>query len=163
MMFRKMRRARQELPMEETEQILFSGTSGVLALLGDEDYPYAVPLSYVYHDGKIYFHGAMDGHKADAVRRHSKASFCVIASDDVIPSRFTTHYRSVIAFGRVREVEDAAEKREAIMALAKRYGMQYMERGEQEIRDEWDKLCMIALDIEHMTGKESLELMQSRK
>ena len=162
-MFRKMRRARQELPMEETEQILFSGTSGVLALLGDEDYPYAVPLSYVYHDGKIYFHGAMDGHKADAVRRHSKASFCVIASDDVIPSRFTTHYRSVIAFGRVREVEDAAEKREAIMALAKRYGMQYMERGEQEIRDEWDKLCMIALDIEHMTGKESLELMQSRK
>ena len=122
-MFRKMRRARQALSHEETELILRSGTSGVLALLGDEDYPYAVPLRYVYHDGRIYFHGAMDGHKADAVRRHSKASFCVIAADDVIPSRFTTHYRSVIAFGRVREVEDAAEKREAIMALAKRYGM----------------------------------------
>ena len=161
-MFRKMRRARQALSHEETELILRSGTSGVLALLGDEDYPYAVPLSYVYHDGRIYFHGAMDGHKADAVRRHSKASFCVIAADDVIPSRFTTHYRSVIAFGRVREVEDAAEKREAIMALAKRYGMQHMERGEQEIREEWTNLFMIALDIEHMTGKESLKLMQSR-
>ena len=162
-MFRKMRRTGQALPMEEIEQILASCTSGVLALLGDEDYPYAVPLSYVYHNGKIYFHGAMDGHKADAVRRHDKASFCVIAADDVVPARFTTRYLSVIAFGRVREVLDTAEKRESLMALAKRYGMQHMERGEKEIRDEWNNVCMIALDIEHVTGKGSLELMQGRK
>ena len=120
-MFREMRRARQALSHEENEQILRCGTSGVLALLGDEDYPYAVPLSYVYHEGKVYFHGAMDGHKADAVRRHDKASFCVIAADDVIPSRFTTHYRSVIAFGRIRVVEEPQEIRQALLLLAEKY------------------------------------------
>lgn len=161
-MFRPMRRFRQQLPQEEAESILRRTTSGVLALLGDEDYPYAVPLSHVYHNGKLYFHGAMDGHKADAVRRHPKASFCVIAADDVVPQRFTTHFESVIAFGRVREVKDPQEKREAIEALALRYGAQHMARGRAEIKDEWDRLLMIVLDIEHMTGKQSRELMESR-
>lgn len=161
-MFRPMRRIRQQLPHEEAESILRRTTSGVLALLGDEDYPYAVPLSHVYHNGRLYFHGAMDGHKVDAVRRHPKASFCVIAADDVVPQRFTTHFESVIAFGRVREVKDPQEKREAIEALALRYGAQHMERGRAEIQDEWDRLFMIALDIEHMTGKQSRELMESR-
>ena len=161
-MFRQMRRTRQELPKNEAEAILHAGTSGVLALLGDEDYPYAVPLSYVYHNGKLYFHSGRNGHKADAVRKHDKASFCVVAQDDVVPSRFTTRYRSVIAFGRVREVQDAAEKRESMIALARRYGMGHMERGNAEIEESWDHLLMIALDIEHMTGKESLELTESR-
>ena len=152
-MFRKMRRSAQQLSHEETEGILRSSTSGVLALLGDEDYPYAVPLSHVYHNGTLYFHGAKDGHKADAVRRHDKASFCVIAADDVIPSQFTTRYRSAIAFGRVREVTDPGEKREAITALALRFGAAHMDKGEQEIHVEWDHLFMIALDVEHLTGK----------
>ena len=161
-MFRSMRRIRQQLAHEEAEAILRRTTSGVLALLGDDDYPYAVPLSHVYHNGKLYFHGAMDGHKADAVRRHAKASFCVIAADDVVPHRFTTRYRSVIAFGRVREVKDANEKREAITALAMRYGAAHMARGREEIAQEWDHVCMLALDIEHMTGKESKELTDER-
>ena len=162
-MFRKMRRFRQQLPQEEAELILRSSTSGVLALLGDDDYPYALPMSHVYHNGKLYFHGAMDGHKADAVRSHPKASYCVIAQDDVVPHRFTALYRSVIAFGRVREVESDEEKRDAIMALAKRYGAQHMPRGEAEIQQTWKRLMMIALDIEHMTGKESRELMADRE
>ena len=58
MVFREMRRKKQELSQKEVEGILHKGTSGVLALLGDNDYPYAVPISYVYDDGKIYFHSA---------------------------------------------------------------------------------------------------------
>lgn len=162
-MFRNMRRAGQQLPPEETQAVLQSASSGVLALLGDEDYPYAVPLSYVCMDGKIYFHSAAEGHKVDAVRRHAKASFCVVAADDVIPSRLTTHYRSVIAFGCVRIVEDEAEKLCAIRALARRYSPAHMEKGEEEIRESWNRMHLIALDIEHVTGKESRELMQSRK
>ena len=161
-MFRQMRRPRQQLPQNEVEAALHAATSGVLALLGDEDYPYAVPLSYVYHNGRLYFHSAMAGHKADAVRKHDKASFCVVIRDDVVPSRFTTRYSSVIAFGRVREVLDPAEKRESILAFAERYGMSHMERGKAEIEESWDHLMMIALDIEHVTGKESLELTQDR-
>lgn len=97
-MFPEMRRKKQQLTQEESIEILLKGSSGVLALLGCEDYPYAVPLSYVYEDHKIYFHGAKEGHKLDAIKKHNKASFCVIRQDQVSPEKFTTLYKSVIAF-----------------------------------------------------------------
>ena len=77
-MFREMRRKRQLLPQEQALEILENNTSGVLALSGDGGYPYAVPMSYVYNDGKIYFHCAKAGHKIDAIRSCDKASFCVV-------------------------------------------------------------------------------------
>ena len=84
-MFREMRRKKQALRPEDCARILAQGTSGVLALLGDDGYPYAVPLSYVYHEGRIYFHSAMTGHKLDALRRCPKASFCVVDQDQMVP------------------------------------------------------------------------------
>lgn len=68
-MFRKMRRYRQQLSQEETISILKSGKTAVLGVLGDDGYPYTVPINYVYADGKIYFHGAKSGHKIDAIKR----------------------------------------------------------------------------------------------
>ena len=78
------------LSQEETERILKEGTSGVLALAGDEGYPYAVPISYVYDGEKIYFHCAKQGHKLDAIARNPKASFCVVEKDQVVPEAYTT-------------------------------------------------------------------------
>ena len=98
-MFREMRRKRQALLPEEIQAVLNRGTSGVLALSGDNDYPYAVPISYVYDGEKIYFHCAKSGHKLDAVRRNRKASFCVIDQDRIIPEEYTSYFRSVIVFG----------------------------------------------------------------
>ena len=72
--FREMRRKRQQLSNEESIEILQKSTAGTLALLGDENYPYAVPISYVYHKGKLYFHSALAGHKVDAIRKCDKAS-----------------------------------------------------------------------------------------
>ena len=77
-MFREMRRKLQQLSDEEAEAVLRRGKYGVLALSGDDGYPYAVPISYVYADGKLYFHCAMAGHKLDAMKRDDKASFCVV-------------------------------------------------------------------------------------
>lgn len=114
MAFREMRRCKQALERTVVEDILRRGSSGVLAVLGDDAYPYAVPLSYVYADGKLYFHGAKEGHKIDAIRQHAKASFCVIDQDAVVPEEYTTYFRSVIAFGRMRILETDAEKRAAI-------------------------------------------------
>ena len=91
--FRPMRRIRQQLSHEDAEQILQHSTSGVLSVNGDEGYPYAVPVSYVYADGKIYFHSALQGHKVDAIRNNPKVSFCVIAQDDVKPMEFTTYFK----------------------------------------------------------------------
>ncbi|NLD86776.1 MAG: 5-nitroimidazole antibiotic resistance protein, partial [Clostridiales bacterium] len=101
-MFRKMRRFAQSLSEEENIEILSRNTSGVLALSGDEGYPYALPMAYCYDNGRIIFHSASKGHKIDAVGNCDKASFCVIDRDDVFPEEYTTKYRSVIVFGKIR-------------------------------------------------------------
>lgn len=127
-MFREMRRKKQILTEEEAKEVLNRGMSGVLALLGDDDYPYAVPASYVYCGSKLYFHGAKGGHKMDAVKKCDKASFCVIGKDDVIPEEYTTYFRSVIAFGRIHIMEDESEMRKAIEMLGT--GMSFAELAE---------------------------------
>ena len=103
-MFRPIRRAGQALSHEECIAVLKRGTSGILAVAGDGGYPYAVPLSYVYADGCLYFHCARSGHKLDAIARCPKVSFCVIDQDQVVPEKITTYYRSVIAFGTARVI-----------------------------------------------------------
>ena len=155
-----MRRKRQQLSDEESLDILVKATSGVLAVLGDEGYPYAVPLSYVYHGGRLIFHSAVAGHKVDAIRSYDKASFCVIQQDEVSEENFTTFFRSVIAFGRIRILEDDAEKLEAIRVLAHKYSPHMSsESTNAEIQRGFPHLLMFVLEIEHLTGKQAKELM----
>lgn len=154
LMFREMRRKKQVLTKEECVQILQEGTSGVLAVDGDDGYPYAVPLSYVLSGDKIYFHCAKSGHKLDALSRNEKASFCVIGQDQVMPEKFTTHYKSVIVFGRVRILDDDAEKIRAMEQLSVRYAPEASAaRIQEEIDSFWKPLCVLELSIEHMSGK----------
>ncbi len=163
-MFREMRRKKQLLSSEEAAAILNRGTSGVLALLGDGGYPYAVPISYVYMDGKLYFHSAKSGHKLDAILQEEKASFCVIDQDRIVPEEYTTYFRSAIAFGRIRVLEEEGEKRNAIEALALKYAPDSTPEGRQgEIQREWTPLCMLEMTIEHITGKEAIELTRKKQ
>ena len=158
-MFRAMRRKRQQLSRAEAEAILERGTSGVLAVAGDDGYPYAVPLSYVYQDGKLWFHSAKSGHKLDAVRREEKASFCVIDQDQVVPEEYTTYFRSVIVFGQVRELTDAAEKRAAVLQLSRKYVPNASDSAHSAEADRfWASLCMLELVPEQITGKQAKEL-----
>ncbi len=161
-MFREMRRKKQVLSKEECELVLERGTSGVLAVLGEGGYPYAVPLSYVYTDGKIVFHCAKQGHKLDAIAKNDKVSFCVVDLDDIQPERYTTYFRSVIAFGRARVLEEE-EKRAAIEALAAKYTPDDPEGRKQEIEREYRALCVVAIEIEHLSGKEAIELVRKKK
>jgi len=160
--FREMRRKRQQLSEEESIGILQKSTSGTLALLGDEDYPYAVPISYVYHEGKLYFHSALAGHKVDAIRSCDKASFCVIEQDDVQPKKYTTFFRSVIAFGRIHIIEDEQDKLEAARLLGNRYNPNDDESLKKELEGGFTRMLMIRFDIEHLTGKEAIELIKQR-
>ena len=162
-MFREMRRKKQILSNKENMELLEKGTSGVLALLGDNEYPYAVPVSYVYDNSRIYFHGAKAGHKIDAIRKCSKASFCVIARDEIFPEEYTTIFKSVIVFGKIRILEDENEMREAVERLAVKYHpTDSIENRNQEITSEWKALCMMELSVEHMTGKESIEIAKKK-
>ena len=159
-MYPEMRRKKQALSPAACDAILQAGTSGVLALAGADGQPYAVPLSYVYHEGKIYFHCAKAGHKLDLLDQNTKVSFCVIGQDQVVPEQYTTYYRSVIVFGTVRELTDPAEKRAAIEALALRYAPDETDAARAaEIDRYWDELCMLELAPDHITGKQCIELV----
>ncbi len=163
-MFREMRRKRQLLSQEDTQKVLYQGTSGVLAVSGDNDYPYAVPLSYVYDGQKIYFHSAKSGHKLDSISKNPKASFCVIDKDQIVPEEYTTYFRSVIVFGTIRILQDEAEKREAIEKLAAKYAPDDTEENRKRaIEREWKPLCMLEMIPEHISGKEAIELVEHHK
>lgn len=163
-MFREMRRKKQALPIDECKVILERGTSGILAVAGDDDYPYAVPLSYVYYEGKLIFHCAKAGHKMDAIRRNPKVSFCVIDEDQIVPSEYTSYFRSVVTFGKIRMIEDEKEKWDAINHLAIKYAPGDTEDGRRmAIEKDWKPLCVLEMAIDHMTGKESIELVNQSK
>ncbi len=152
--FRSMRRHDRELTREQCERLLKEGMDGVLCLHGDGGWPYGVPLSYVYRDGKIYFHGAKTGHKLDAIRRDPRASFCVVTRDLVIPRQYTTDYRSVIAFGTVREVTEDEEKRDALRALALEYApADTEEHRERYIDANFAPAAVLEFTVLHLSGK----------
>ena len=162
MEFRSMRRKRQQLSEEKSIGILQKSTAGTLALLGDNGYPYAVPISYVYADGKLYFHSALSGHKIDAIRNCDKASFCVIDQDEVHPEKYTTYFRSVIAFGRIHIIEDEQEKLATARLLGDRYNPNQEEALQKEIEKGLSRMVMIRFDIEHLTGKQAIELVKRK-
>jgi len=162
-MFREMRRKNQSFSHQECLRILNERENGVLALLGDGDYPYAVPLNHVLLGEKIYFHCAVEGHKIDAIRSCDKASYCVIDADRVDAEKATTRYRSVIAFGRVRMVEDEAQKRSILMQL----GLRFCPGMEDKILSEIDasiaRTGVVEFTIEHISGKENKDLARQRR
>lgn len=163
-MFREMRRKAQILSQEDCITLLNHGTSGVLAVLGDEGYPYAVPLSYVYYDGKLYFHSAKSGHKLDSILRNNKASFCVIDRDEIVPAEYTSYFRSVIVFGTVQIIESEQEQRAAIEKLALKYAPEdTAEHRRAAIDRDWAPLCMLEMTVDHMSGKEAIELVKAKR
>ncbi len=161
-MFREMRRSKQLLSTEEIIAVMDRCTNGVLACLGDENYPYSVPLSYVYFNDKIYFHSAKAGHKIDAITKYSKVSFSVIDEDTVVSKEYTTYFRSVIAFGKARIVE-GDERLEAFMALVKKYSGDQPEEAQHKEIAGCTQAYIVAIDVEHITGKEALEYVKAKK
>lgn len=151
-MFRKMRRIGQELSAEECMEILTNEPRGVLALLGDDDYPYAIPMSHVYVDGKIYFHGAQEGHKNDAVKKHSKASYCVMDKGVKAEDSWWYTFKSVIVFGKIRTLTDRNEKIDRLTYLGDKFFPTHEETVD-EINRLLDRTEVFELTVEHMSGK----------
>ena len=159
-LFREMRRIKQQLSKEECEEILARGKTGVLAVLGDDGYPYTVPINYYYTDGKIYLHCAKTGHKLDAIKKEQKVSFCVVARDDILQEKYTTLFKSVVAFGKAEILTDENEMRSSVTSLAEKYCTDCLEGIPAEVERGFGILCMIKINIEHMTGKQGKELLK---
>ena len=161
-MFREMRRRNCVISTEAAEKILREGDFGVLALSGDDGYPYAVPINYAVEGNKIYFHSAKTGHKLDAIKNNDKVSFCVVDRHEVIAEEFTTYFSSAIAFGRIRIVEDNddPDKLRGLELLADKYSSTASaERRAKEI-SRVNSLVVPVMTIEHLTGKAARELVK---
>ena len=151
-MFRKMRRAKQELSKDECIDILTNEPRGVLALLGDYDYTYALPMSHVYVDGKIYFHGAKTGHKSDAVKKHEKVSYCVMDKGVLNDDGWSYTFRSVIVFGKITTLTDKDEKIDRLTYLGDKFFPTH-EETVKEINRLIDKTEVFEISIDYMSGK----------
>ena len=153
-MFRDMRRKKQALSEEECIAVLKTQKRGVLAVLGDEDYPYALPINHYYNDedGHIYFHGAKFGHRVDAVKRHDKVSFCVYDEGYRREGEWALNIKSVIVFGRLVPVEDE----DKMIDLCRRLSHKFTDDEsyiENEIKRAGFRTLMYELIPEHMSGK----------
>lgn len=155
-MFRKMRRTKQELTAAETEKILTSVPDGVLAVAGDDGYPYAVPVNFVYCGGAIYFHCAKEGHKIDAIKTNDRVSFCVVAKNAVVPREFATDYYSVIAFGRAKILTGDTDKINALRLLNKKLAPDFPQEGDIEIEKSLAHVCVVKIEIDHVSGKAAI-------
>ena len=153
-MFRELVRVKQRIPEEECISLLKKEKRGVLSVLGDDGYPYGMPLNHYYceEDGKLYFHSGKTGHKIDALKRNAKASYCVIDEGTQIEGEWALRFRSVIAFGTVEFVED----REMIYRISRELSYKFTDDEayiDDEIAHYGPGTAMFALTIEHLTGK----------
>lgn len=161
-MFRELRRKKQLLSEQETLRVLEEGKTGIVGVLGDDGYSYTVPINYVSLEDKIYFHSAKKGHKVDAIAKEPKVSMTVVEKDDVVSREFTTYFRSIQLFGKAYVVEDEAERNVAFRALCEKFSGADMDRYDEIMSKEAAAAAIVRIDIEHITGKESMELVNQR-
>ncbi len=153
-MFREMRRIKQALDIDECKALLKRTKRATLALLGDDDYPYSLPINYYYDENNnaIYFHSALEGHKVDAIKKHNKISMSIIGEDYLDEGGYFYYVKSVIIFGRAEIVTDEEERYNWL----KTFGMKYFPSEEytlEELKASMARALLIKINIEHMTGK----------
>ena len=154
-MFRPMRRASRALSDEAAKQLLAQSRRGVLAVNGDDGYPFAIPVNYFYdaEQEKIYFHGAKSGQKVDALKRSDKVCFTVYGNERFAPGGWAPYVQSTVVFGRCHLIDDAA----ATEARVRELGMKYYpgkEEVEKEIALYIKAVQLYEITIEHLTGKQ---------
>lgn len=151
-MFKEMRRKDREIFSEGIEEILIHGEYGTLSTISDDGYPYIVPLNYIYYNKCIYFHCAKEGYKLQNIEKNNKVSFCVVTGTEVLPSKFSTKYKSVIAFGTASEVTDDL-KETILIQLIDKYSHNFLDEGKKYIEKAKDNTKVMKIEIQHITGK----------
>lgn len=153
-MFRKMRRFKQQLTQPQCAALLKTLPRGVLSVLGEDGYPYGLPINFIYDEAenKIYFHCARQGHKIDALKACNKASLCVYDEGCRKPGEWSLNIQSVIVFGRVSFVEDAEKTLQQVRALGLKYYPD-AESVEVEIKQAIARVQLLEMSIDQMTGK----------
>ena len=157
-MFRVIRRKKNEISTEEARELLRTARIGILAVNGDEGYPYAIPINFFYDEanGKVYFHGARVGHKVDALKKCDKVCLTVLGPETVKKEAWAPYVKSAVVFGRCHGVECTDKTLKTLKSFAMKY---YPD--EQTADDEIDRSAgavqIFEIEIEHISGKEVQE------
>lgn len=151
-MFKEMRRKDKKMNDDMAMEILNNNTYGTLSTIGENGYPYGVPISYVFVNDSIYFHSATTGHKLENISANNKVSFNVVGMTNTLAAEFNSEYESVIAFGIANEVFDQ-EKDMALSELLNKYSKDYIKEGREYINSSGKDTKVIKINIEHITGK----------
>lgn len=152
-MFRTLRRRDRAVTEEAAWEILGRAEWGVLSTLGEDGWPYGVPVNHVVVAGRIYVHCARAGHKLENLAFEPKVSYCAVASSEVRPAELSTDFESAVCFGRGALVTDDAEKRMALEALLTRFAPQHPAEGAEAMRTEFGRTAVLRITPEHLTGK----------
>lgn len=152
-MFKEMRQKRKLMSESDTIQIIKATDYGTLATLGTNGYPYSVPLNYAYHNNAIYFHSAQDGNKIENITFNNHVSFSIVSYYKILPEKFDAEYDSVIVYGKVFEVTDSDEKKQALLLLLEKYSANFQLEGMAYIERAINAVSIYKIQVEHMTGK----------
>ncbi|MCI5636077.1 MAG: pyridoxamine 5'-phosphate oxidase family protein [Sarcina ventriculi] len=151
-MLEKMRKENRQLPEEETMEVLLKCEYGILSTMGD-DYPYAVPMSYVVANNKIYIHGTCEsGQKTKNIHNNPKVCFTVVGNTEVLPSQFATKYESVVVLGTASLCE-GTDKEMALEKFLDKYSSEYKQAGMKYIKAAINKVSVYEISIDMITGK----------
>ncbi len=157
-MFRPVRKKINEIKIEEAKKLLHQSRRGVLAVIGDNNYPYAIPVNYLYDEEneKIYFHGSRAGHKVDAIKNCDKVCFTVIGNETIKKETWAPFLQSTVIFGRCHLIQDQS----TAMILLKKFAMKFYPNEsmvDEEIAVFKKATQMYEIEIEHLSGKEVQE------
>lgn len=153
-MFREIQRKNKVIPMEECVALLESETRGILSVIGDDDYPYGMPMNHFYNseDGKIYFHCGKSGHRLDSLKNHNKVSFCVYDKGYKKDGDWALNVKSVIVFGKIELIDNIDMISDISMRLSHKF-TQDDEYIKSEIEKYAHETLLLQLTPEHITGK----------
>ena len=152
-MFREMRRKDRAMSEAEAISILETAQVGTLATVSEENIPYLVPMSFVYTQGAIYLHCAVEGKKLDNISGNNNICFNVVEAVELLPAAFSTKYKSVTVFGKITVVEAQEEKRQSLIAIVKKYSPDFYEAGLQYIDNAIEKTKVLKIEVSRITGK----------
>jgi len=155
-MFREIRRKDRLIDQEAGIALLEACEYGILSVLGDDDYPYGVPVNFAYQDNCIYIHGFLDGHKMDSIKKHPKVCFTAVGNIEVLKDQISTNYISVVAFGKAEVIppSDNAVRETAFAAIINKYIPGEDERTTKYIKDNEMRTNAVKIEVEHLTCKQ---------
>ena len=153
-MFREIRRVKNQISVEDAKELLRKNKRGAFSVIGDEGYPYSVPINFYYDEAenRIYFHSAMSGHKIDSIKANDKVCFTTWDEGYLVEGDWAYYVSSCVVFGRAKLVEDRQKTEEKVRQFAMKY-YPTAEEVEEEIRQDIRRVQLVEIEIEHISGK----------